>query len=157
SWNHSQALACVANTHLVTHVRNRANILKAGLREGRDFTAIDSGPLEKPILWAIKQLGASGESGKGGTRQTAATGLTYQYFERLVWRRFGAAIHARAVDVVHRLSPMSPTIPSPLATRCRAAGVPFVLGPLNGGLPWPHQLKGLRAKEQEWLSYVREA
>lgn len=58
-WNHSQALACVADTHLVTQVRNRPNILKAGLVEGRDFTAIDSDLVEKPFVWATKQLGAS--------------------------------------------------------------------------------------------------
>jgi glycosyltransferase involved in cell wall biosynthesis len=157
AWNHSQALACVAKTHLVTQVRNRQNILNAGLVEGRDFTAIDSDRLEKPVMWAIAQVGASVRSGKGWTTQTAASALTYQYFERLLWRRFGEAIRARTFDVVHRLTPLSPTIPSPLAAWCYAAGVPFVLGPLNGGLPWPKEFRGLRAKEREWLSFVREA
>jgi glycosyltransferase involved in cell wall biosynthesis len=156
-WHHSQALARVAETHLVTQIRNRENLLKAGLVEGKDFTAIDSGRVEKPITWAIAKLGASVSSGKGWTTQTAAAVITYQYFEHLLWRRFGPAIRAGAFDVVHRITPLSPTIPSPLAARCRAAGVPFVLGPLNGGLPWPKQFSGLRAKEQEWLSYVREA
>ena len=156
AWNHSQALARVANTHLVTQIRNRPNILKAGLVEGRDFTAIDSDLVEKPIRWAIAQLGASVQSGKGWTTQTAASALTYQYFERLLWRRFGDAIRARAFDVVHRLTPLSPTIPSMIAARCRRAGVPFVLGPLNGGLPWPKEFGRLRVKEREWLSYVRD-
>lgn len=157
AWNHSQALASTANTHLVTHYRNRPNLLNAGLVEGRDFTVIDSSLVEKPVLWTISKLGASVQSGKGWTTQTAASVLTYQYFERLVWRRFGAAIRARAFDVVHRLTPLSPTIPSPIAARCRRAGVPFVLGPLNGGLPWPKEFRGLRTKEREWLNYVREA
>ena len=93
-WNHSQALARVANTHLVTQIRNRPNILEAGLVEGQDFTAIDSDLVEKPVMWAIAQVGASVQSGKGWTTQTAASALTYQYFERLIWRCFGR--HARS-------------------------------------------------------------
>ena len=46
-------------------------------------------------------------------------------------------------------------MPSLMARRCAAAGVPMVLGPINGGLPWPAEYPELRAAEREWLSYVR--
>ena len=33
----------------------------------------------------------------------------------------------------------------------------MILGPINGGLPWPAEYPELRAAEREWLSYVRGA
>jgi glycosyltransferase involved in cell wall biosynthesis len=152
-WFHSQALAKLVDVHLVTQIRNRGAIEKAGLVEGREFTAIDSEAVAVPLRRLGEMLG--GKNGRGWTALTATATFYYHYFERLVWKRFGDQIRRKDFAVVHRVTPLSPTVASLLARKCRRAGVPFVLGPLNGGVPWPRQFDALRRREREWLSYVR--
>jgi starch synthase len=146
------ALSELADTHVVTHWRNGEDLRSVGWREGEDFSTVDA---EKPakIAWWLGEKIAG--RGKGWTLQTALFVPTYYYFEHLVWKAFGARIKAGEFDVVHRLTPLSPTAPSTLAAKCKSAGVPFILGPLNGGVPWPKQFDAARRKEKEWLSYVR--
>jgi glycosyltransferase involved in cell wall biosynthesis len=151
-WQHYRALSGVVDAHLVTQVRNRPAIEKVGLPPGM-VTVIDSEPIARPI-WKLAKL-LRRDPRKGWTTGVALSVISYLYFERLLWQRFGPAIRSGEYDLVHRITPLSPTLPSPVAARCARAGVPFIVGPLNGGVPWPRAFDAARRKEREWLSYVR--
>jgi glycosyltransferase involved in cell wall biosynthesis len=152
-WSHCAAISRLTDAHLVTQVRNQPALERAGWVEGKDFTSIDSEKLAKPA-YHLATLLAGGE-GKGWTTLTAISSLTYPYFEYLVWSKFKQALKAGEYDLVHRVTPLSPTAQSFLAKRCARIGVPFIVGPLNGGVPWPKAFDQSRRAEKEWLSYVR--
>jgi len=89
----------------------------------------------------------------GWTIKTAFTYPSYIAFEFAVWRKYKKAIKKGKYDIIHRITPMSPTLPSPLAIW---SPIPFVAGPLNGGLAWPHIFETQRKQEREWSSYLRK-
>ncbi len=152
-WKLSRVLANIADVHLITQVRNRDAILRAGLIEGRDFTTIDNERFAAPISKLAGMI--RGGAGKGWTTKTALSSLAYYSFELKLWRQFKSRLTAREFDLVHRITPLSPTSQSIIAKRLAKLGIPFVIGPLNGGVPWPKNFRGRQYAEREWLSHVR--
>lgn len=152
-WSICNAIRARTDAHIVTQVRNREALLRAGLREGDDFTAIDSEGVARRVHRVATFL--RGGEGRSWTVATGLSSLSYAWFEHLLWRRFAGRLRAGKFDLVHRVTPTSPALPSSMARRCHGLGVPFVIGPLNGGLPWPAPFRSEQRREREWLSSLR--
>ena len=138
--------ACAIADHVevtvATHVRNRPNVEKVGMGRAR-VEYLDTEYVAKPLYKLNTWL--RGGTDVGWTTNIAMNYPSYLAFEWEAWRRFGPALKSRQFDIVHRITPMSPTLPSPMA---RFSPVPFVLGPLNGGLRWPKGYESERSREK---------
>ena len=152
-WSLFRALAKAVDVHLVTQVRNKNALVRAGLREGRDFTSIDNERVAAPLYKLATRL--RGGANKGWTTNTAIQSIAYYSFERAVWREFGQRLGAHEFDLVHRITPLTPTSQSIIAGKLAKINVPFIIGPLNGGVPWPRHFTDRQHAERDWLSTIR--
>jgi glycosyltransferase involved in cell wall biosynthesis len=137
---------------LVTHVNNRRVLEADPLAKAIPIHFIDNEWLARPIHQFSRFI-------RGGDQfaWTVATALSWPasiVFEHQAYAHFRHDLRVGHFDIVHRLTPLSPTNGSPLAS---LTGVPMVLGPLNGGLPWPREYPELWRREREWIMPLREA
>jgi glycosyltransferase involved in cell wall biosynthesis len=90
-------------------------------------------------------------------RSQVLTAFNYLFclaFEWRAWRQMRTRIMAGDFDVALRLLPISSVLPSPFAFFLRRSPIPFVIGPINGGLPWPPGFSQAN-KQKEWISNLR--
>lgn len=135
---------------LVTHVRNQDALQRHELSSRVEIIYINNEWIAKPLYHLGKLL--RGGASLGWTTNMAVNWLSYVTFEKMVYRQLSQRLAAGEFDLIHRVTPVSPTMPSPLAS---LTNVPMIVGPLNGGLPWPKQFPSLHRQEREWLAPVR--
>jgi glycosyltransferase involved in cell wall biosynthesis len=153
-YNACRGIAEHVEVVVATHVRNRENIASKGFGKAA-VEYLDNEYIASPMYKAATFL--RGGKSVGWTTNIAMQYPPYLAFEWEVWKRFKGDLKAGKFDMVHRVTPMSPTLPSPFATWMKKRGVPFILGPLNGGLRWPAAFTGELKKEKERLTYLRDA
>jgi glycosyltransferase involved in cell wall biosynthesis len=153
-YNACRGIAEHVDTTVATHVRNAEAIEARGLGKAR-VEYIDNEYIASPMYKTATWL--RGGSSVGWTTNIAMQYPPYLAYEWEVWKKFRARLKAHQFDIVHRVTPMSPTLPSPLAKWLKKIDVPFIVGPLNGGLRWPPEFTGELKKEKERLTYVRDA
>jgi glycosyltransferase involved in cell wall biosynthesis len=145
--------AALAQLHDVTLVA-RSSVLDALRRAKAPFRAIEvirTPLLDRVFAWGFRRIF------KCNYDSQAVTAFKYPFsiaFEWRAWRQLRRRIFAGEFDVVLRLVPMSPVLPSPFAFFLRQGPIPFVIGPLNGGLPWPSGFTQLK-KQREWIAGLR--
>ena len=138
----AEALARIHHVTLVLYASNE----DAVRRGGAAFDAIE--PVRLRWLdalydWGIKRVF---KFDYGRQSLTAASYPRHVFFELRAWRQLRRQIRSGDFDVVLRILPYNRVFPSPFSWLLRHGPIPFVIGPVSGGLPW---LKGFQQLDQQ--------
>jgi glycosyltransferase involved in cell wall biosynthesis len=150
TYSHAAALAQLHDVTLVA----RWPVEDALRRAKAPFRAIEvvrMPLLESIFAWSFRRIF---RSNYGSQVLTAFRYPFYLAFEWRAWRQLRQRIFAGEFDVVLRLVPMTPVLPSPFAFFLRKGPIPFVIGPINGGLPFVQGFNQA-SNQKEWISGLR--
>ena len=149
SYRHAAALAEIHDVTLVA----RTTVEGALRRAKAAFHAIEVVRmpwLERIYAWSLRRIF------KYNFDTQALTAFMFPFamvFEWRAWRQLRRRIKAGEFDVVLRVGPMTPVLPSPFAFFLRNGPIPFVIGPLNGGL---RDAPGFSQRDkQDWVFTLR--
>lgn len=125
--------AALAQLHEVTLVA-RETVEEPLRRAKASFRGIEV--VRTPLLDRLFALGFRWifKSNYDGQLLTAFRYPFHMAFEWSAWRQLRRRIFEGEFDVVLRLMPMTAVLPSPFAFLLRKGPIPFVVGPLQGGL-----------------------
>jgi glycosyltransferase involved in cell wall biosynthesis len=148
SYCHAAALAQLHDITLVVGSPAEDKVRRA---KG-PFRAIEV--VRMPLLERIQDWGFR-KIFKSNFDSQALTAFGYPFsvaWEWYAWRQLRRRVFAGEFDVVLRLLPMTPVLPSPFAFFLRKGPIPFVMGPLNGGL---RSAPGFSQpdKQREWINF----
>jgi glycosyltransferase involved in cell wall biosynthesis len=150
TYSHAAALAQLHDVALVVGSPTEDPVRRANA-PFRSIEVIRMPLLERVYAWSLRRIFKYNYD----TQVLTAFGYPFSLaFEWCAWRQLRRRIFAGEFDVVLRIMPMTPVMPSPFAFFLRNGPVPFVIGPLNGGLPWPPGFAQLD-NQREWVSGLR--
>jgi glycosyltransferase involved in cell wall biosynthesis len=150
TYSHAAALA---ELHTVTLIA-RSSVEEPLRRAKALFHAIEI--VRTPLLDCIFSWGFH-RIFKRSYHSQALTVFRYPFalaFEWRAWQQLRRRIFSGEFDVVLRIAPLTAVLPSAFAFFLRNGPIPFVIGPLNGGLPWPAGFTQLE-NQREWISGLR--
>ena len=134
------------DTTLVTHERNKPDLEK--IHPDRDIVYIEESQFIKQYYKNAARL-SSIKSKVIWPIYHTLTYPIYAEFNNLVYRKFQKSILKGEYDIVHSITPMMPRYPVKVVKVCNKT--PFMIGPVNGGVPFP---KGFRAvAKQEFADF----
>jgi glycosyltransferase involved in cell wall biosynthesis len=149
AWKFYEQARDLCEVVLVTHQRNREALEKR--RGGHAVEYVEESPwMARYYAVVVKATSV------GGVNWPLRHALSYPLwmdFDRKVTARFEAEVGNGGFDVVHALTPMLPRYPYSISRAC--SRTPFLLGPVNGGVPFPQGFSEVASREFAAFNVLR--
>lgn len=148
-YKYFQHISELVDVTLVTHERNQKDLTSRHSDDNIIF--IPESKRAKKYYRNIVTLAS-----KGTINWPLAHLLSYPIyaeFNHRVYQQFKDEVLQGKYDIVHALTPMMPRYPVKLINACQ--NTPFLLGPVNGGVPFPPGFQKIAYKEFAYLNFLR--
>ncbi|WP_341734660.1 glycosyltransferase family 4 protein [Microcoleus sp. EPA2] len=134
---------------LVTHIRNKSALEKHP--EYEKVFYLEESNLNKQYYKIVAKVTANGRV--NWPLYNALSYPIYEEFNRQVYQKFKTEILNGDYDIVHAITPMMPRYPFKVVTVCQQT--PFILGPVNGGIPFPPGFQETAKQEFAQFNFLR--
>jgi len=148
-YKYFQKISKFVDATLVTHERNK-EALEKRLEHQNIFYMIE-GDFSKKYYHFVEAFTTKGRI--NWPLYDALTYPIYAEFNHNVYQNFSAKILRGDYDLVHTITPMIPRYPVKAVRACKHT--PFLLGPVNGGVPFPPGFQEIARKEFANLNFLR--
>ncbi len=149
AYNFYHEISQLVDVTLVTHERNRESLEK--LHPGNKIIYMPESNLTKKYYRLVESLVAK-QRYIWPLYHTLAYPI-YAEFNNNVYKNLKAEILRGDYDIVHALTPMMPRYPYKIVKVCK--DTPFILGPVNGGVPFPPGFQETAKKEDANFNFLR--
>ncbi|MBF2015724.1 MAG: glycosyltransferase family 4 protein [Rivularia sp. T60_A2020_040] len=148
-YKYYQEISQLVDATLVTHERNEQALSKV-LGNNKVIYVRESAFSKKyhNLVASLTYLGKT-----KWPLYNALSYLVYAEFNRKVYEQFKTQISNRDYDIVHVLTPMMPRYPAKVVNACEHT--PFLLGPVNGGVPFPKGFQKVARQEFAQFNFLR--
>lgn len=135
---------------LVTHERNKQALER--VRCDEEIVYIPESTLITNYFSIVHRI-TTGKRGINWPLSNALGYLVYAEFNHKVYRCFKTKVLRGNYDIVHAITPMMPRYPVEIVKACN--DTPFILGPVNGGVPFPKGFGKVARKEFAYFNFLR--
>ncbi|MDJ0734008.1 MAG: glycosyltransferase family 4 protein [Nostocaceae cyanobacterium] len=148
-YNFYKSISEITDVTLVTHGRNEKAIQK--IAADKDIVYIHESNFSSRYNSWVEKLTYRGRV--NWPLYNALSYPIYAEFNHKVYQKFKHQVRRGDYDIVHALTPMMPRYPVKMVRACK--DTPFILGPVNGGVPFPAGFQKVARQESAQFNFLR--